>query len=139
MSLKTKTTITDASTDGRQRVQGMGDDNRGGSGSTTGPVDWQWQRSVDCPCYRVANSSTVLSLSIHCLVLILFSSDSFSSFASRNTISAAIVQKIFLYQVYNKFAYVPPTYRRVKKLRVLMINKDVCKSLARKKGNEILI
>ena len=35
--------------------------------------------------------------------------------------------------------YVPPAYRRVKKLRVLMINKDVRKKLARKNGNEILI
>ena len=36
-------------------------------------------------------------------------------------------------------AYVPPTYRRVKKLRVLIINKDVRKCLARKNGNMILI
>ena len=47
--------------------------------------------------------------------------------------------KIFLYQVYTNLAYVPPTYRRVKKLQVLMINKDVRKYLARKNGNEILI
>ena len=46
------------------------------------------------------------------------------------------MQKIFLYQVYTNLAYVPPTYRRVKKLLVLVINKDVHKHLARKKGNE---
>ena len=32
--------------------------------------------------------------------------------------------------------YLPPTYRRVKKLQVLIIKKDVRKSLARKKVNE---
>ena len=36
-------------------------------------------------------------------------------------------------------AYVPPTYRRIKKLRVIIINKDVRKSLARKNGNDIII
>ena len=30
-------------------------------------------------------------------------------------------------------------YRRVKKLQVLIINKDICKYLALKKGNDILI
>ena len=49
------------------------------------------------------------------------------------------MRKIFLYRVYTNLAYVPPMYRRVKKLRVRMINKDVRKSLAIKKGNEILI
>ena len=69
-----------------------------------------------------------------------FSSDSFFfSFAARNTISTAIVRKIFLYRVYTNLAYVTPMYRRVKKLQVIMINKDVRKSLARKKGNDILI
>ena len=48
------------------------------------------------------------------------------------------VKKIW-YQLYTNLAYVSPTYRRVKKLRVLMINKDVRKSLARKNGNEIII
>ena len=47
-----------------------------------------------------------------------------------------MMRKIFLYQVYTNLLYVPPVYRRVKKLRVLMINKDVRKSLALKKGNE---
>ena len=36
-------------------------------------------------------------------------------------------------------AYVPPTYRRVKKLLVLIINKDVRKSLVHKNGNDILV
>ena len=49
------------------------------------------------------------------------------------------MQKIFLYQVYTALEYVPPMYRRVKKLPVLMINKDVRKSLVHKNGNNILI
>ena len=49
------------------------------------------------------------------------------------------MRKIFVYQVYTNLAYVPPTYRRVKKLQALVINKDVRKSLAHKNGNEILI
>ena len=49
------------------------------------------------------------------------------------------MRKIFLYQVYTNLSYVPPTYRIVKKLGVIMINKDVQKSLARKNGNDILI
>ena len=47
--------------------------------------------------------------------------------------------KIFLYQVYTNLAYVTPTYSRVKKLRVLTINKNLRKSLASRNGDEILI
>ena len=47
--------------------------------------------------------------------------------------------KILLYQVYTNLAYVPPTYRRVKKLQVLMCNENLCISLASRNGNEILI
>ena len=47
--------------------------------------------------------------------------------------------KIFLYQVYTNLAYVPPTYRRVKKLQVLIINKNLCTPLDIVNGNEILI
>ena len=49
------------------------------------------------------------------------------------------MRNIFLYQVYTNLAYVPPTYRIVKKLQVLMINRNLRKSLAHKNGNEILI
>ena len=49
------------------------------------------------------------------------------------------MQKTFLYQVYTSLAYIPPRYRIVKKLGVITINKDVHKSLARKKVIEILI
>ena len=49
------------------------------------------------------------------------------------------MRKVFLYQVYTNLAYVLCTYSRVKQLRVLVINKDVLQSLARKKGNKILI
>ena len=77
MSTKTKTTTTKALTEDRQRVQGIGDDNGGSSGLTTVPVDWQRQRSVDFTCYWVANSNTVSSISSRCLVLVLFSSDSY--------------------------------------------------------------
>ena len=90
-----------------------------------GPVYWQQQRSIDFPCYCVANSNTVLSLSCRCLVLYCFHRINFFPFTSRNTISTEIMRKIFLYQVFTKLAYIPPMYRRVKKLQVIMINKDV--------------
>ena len=77
MRTKTTTTTTEASAEDRRRVQGIGDNGGGGSGSTAGLVDWQRQWSVDYPCYWVANSNTILYMSICCLVLILFSSDSF--------------------------------------------------------------
>ena len=79
MSTKTKTTTKEASEEDRRRVQGIEDEDRGGSGSTTGPVDWQRQWSVDFPCFQVANSNTFLYLYSRCIVLILFSSDSFLS------------------------------------------------------------
>ena len=71
------TTTTEASAEDRRHVQGIGDDSGGSSVSTTGPLDWQRQQSVDFPCYRVANSNTISSLSCRCLVLVLFSSDHF--------------------------------------------------------------
>ena len=74
MSTKTTTRTTEASAEDRQRVQGIKDDGGGGTGSMTGMVDWKQQRSVDFTCYWVAHSNTVSSLSIYCLVLILFSS-----------------------------------------------------------------
>ena len=123
------------SAEDRQSVQGIRDDNGGGKGSITGPVDWQRQQSVDFPCYFVANSNTVSSMSLCCLVLILFSSYYLFLFTAINTISTEIMRKIFLYQMYTNLAYVPRTNRRVKKLQVLIINKDVPKSLARKKRN----
>ena len=60
-------------------------------------------------------------------------------FSARNTISTAIMRKTFLYQVYTNLVYVPLMYRRVKKLRVLIIIKYIHKYLARKNGNEIII
>ena len=114
MITKTKITTTGVLAEDRQHVQGIKDDDGGGRGLTTGPVDWQQQRSVDFPCFQVANSNNVSSLSSFCLVLILFSSDPFFSFAALNTISTAIMRKIFLCQVYTNLAYVPPMYRRVK-------------------------
>ena len=77
MSTKTtSTTTTEASVEDRKRVQVVKDNNRGVSGSTTVPVGWQQQRSVDFPCFQVANSNIVLSLYSRCLVLVLFLSDS---------------------------------------------------------------
>ena len=133
------TTTTEASAEDRRHVQGIGDNGGGGSWLTMGPADWQRQQSVDFPCYCVANSNTVSSMSRCCLVLILFSSDYF--FRSLKKILSVLKSrgKYFLYQVYTDLAYVSPTYRRVKKLWVLMINKNVYKSLARKKGNDIII
>ena len=75
--MKTLTTKTEASVEDRQRVQGIGDDNKGVSGLTTGPMDWQRRQSVNFPCYYAANSNTILSLFRCCLVLKLFSSDYF--------------------------------------------------------------
>ena len=132
MSTKNTTTTTEALAEGGRRVQGIRDDDRGDSSLTTGLVCWQRQRSVDFPCYRVANSNTVLSLSCCCLVLIFFIRFPFFPFAARNNISTASMRKMFFRQVYTNLACVPPMYRRVKKLQFLMINKDVCNSLARK-------
>ena len=136
MSTNTKTTTTDASEEDRRCVQGIEDEDVGGSGSTTGPVNWQWQRSVYFTCFQVANSNPVSSISSRCLVLIFFHQIPFFSFAAWNNISNAIMRKIFLYQVYTNLAYLSPTYRRVKKLWVLIINKVVRKPLACKKGYE---
>ena len=94
---------------------------------------------VNFPCYSVATSYTGLSLSRRCLVLIFFHRITFFWFAERKTISTAIMRKVFLYQVYTNLVYVPPTYRRVKKLRVLMINKNLHKSLASRNVNEIFV
>ena len=80
MGTKTTTTKTDTSEEDRQRVQGNEDDYGGGSGSMMGPVDWQRQQSVNFPCFQVATSNTISSLSSLSLILILFSSDSFSPF-----------------------------------------------------------
>ena len=77
MSTKTTTMTTDASVQDRRRVQGIEDDDGGGNRSTTGLVDWQRQQSVDFPCFQVANSKNILSVSSCCLVLMLFSSNSF--------------------------------------------------------------
>ena len=69
--------ITEASTENRTHVQGTGDNNRGGSGLTTGLMDWKWQGSVNFHCYRVSKGNIVSPLYRCCLVLILFSSESF--------------------------------------------------------------
>ena len=74
-STKTSTMTTEASVEDRQRVQRLRDNCGGGSSLTTGLMDWQRWYSVDFPCYHVANSNTLLSLSCCCLVLILFLSD----------------------------------------------------------------
>ena len=81
MSTNNTTTTMDASAEDRRRVQGIEDKDRGGSGLTTGPADWQQQRSVDIYCLQVDNINTVLFLPSCCLVLIFFSSDSFFQFA----------------------------------------------------------
>ena len=135
MSTKTTTMTTEALADDRQRVQGVRDDGRGGNGSMTVPLDWKRQLSIDISYYCVANSNTVSWMSCFDIVFI----ELLFLFTARNTISTAIIRKIFLYQVYTNLAYVPFTYRRIKTLRVLMINKYLYKSLARKNGNKILI
>ena len=72
MSTNTTTTITDATLEGRRRVQGIEDNDGGGSRSTTGLADWKRQWTVDFPCFQVSNSNTVSHLSSRCLVLIFF-------------------------------------------------------------------
>ena len=72
MIVKTSTRTMEASEEDRRHVQGIGDDNIGGSGSITGPMDWQQQRSTDFLCDCVANSNTVSSLSRRCLFLNFF-------------------------------------------------------------------
>ena len=49
MNTKNTTTTTEALAEDIRRVQGIGDNNGGGSGLTTGLVDWQRQQSVDFP------------------------------------------------------------------------------------------
>ena len=77
MSTKTTTTRTDALAEDIRCVQDIVDDNGGGSGSIMGLVDRKRQQSVDFPCFKVANSNNVSSLSSRCLILIFFLSDSF--------------------------------------------------------------
>ena len=57
--MKTTTTTTEASAEDRKRVQGIGDNVGGDSGSTTGLMDWQRQRSVGFSCYHFANSNNL--------------------------------------------------------------------------------
>ena len=108
------TTTTEASAEDRQHVKEIGDNARGGSGSTTGPVDCQWQRSVDYPCYRVANSKTLLSLSRQYLVFVLFSSDYFPPVHCKEYYQNRNRAKNILLLVYITLLYVYPTYTRVK-------------------------
>ena len=68
------------------------------------------------------------------LFFLLFLSYDFFLFSARKTISTAIMWK-----VYTNLTYVPPMYIRVKKLRVLIINKNLCKSLGSRNGNDIII
>ena len=77
MSTNTTITTIDASAEDIRRVQEIEDDNGCGSISTSRLLDWQRKRSIDFPCFQVANSNNVSYLSSGCLVLILFSSDSF--------------------------------------------------------------
>ena len=129
---------TEASVEDRKRVQGMGNNSRGGSGSTTDPVDWQQQWCVDFPCYRVANSNTVLYQSCYCIVFIFFIR-LFPPRSQQVILSVLKSYKKVLYQVYTNLLYVPRTYRRLKNLRVLIINKDERKSFESKNRNEILV
>ena len=66
--MKTTTTTMDASEEDRRRVHGIEDNDRGGSRSTTGLVDWQRQRSVDL----LAFSLLTVTLSHLCLVAVSF-------------------------------------------------------------------
>ena len=128
MNTKTTTTTMEASEKDRKRVQWIRDDNRGGSGLTTGPMDSKLQHSVNF----LAIVFLTVTLSRFDIVFIIF----YFSFTAKNNISTAIMLKIFLHQVYTNLAFVTPTYSRFTKKRILMINKDVHKSLARKNRND---
>ena len=79
-----------------------------------------------------------LTVTLYCLYFVsvlfwyYFRQILFYPFTARNTISTTIMRKIILFQVYTNIAYVPHMYKRVKKLWVLVINKDVRNSLTRK-------
>ena len=68
MSKKTTTKTTEASTEDRQHVQGIGDNNKGANRSTTGTVDWKRQRSVAL----IDIALLTVTLSRICLVAVLF-------------------------------------------------------------------
>ena len=141
--MKTTTTTTGASEEDRGRVQGIGDNNRGGSVLTTGPVDWQQQQSVDFPCYCVANSNTVSSMSCLCLVAVSFwyCFHHIPFFRSMQKILPKLQScgKYFCIKCALTLCMYPLRKGELKKLPVLIINKDVRKYSARKKGNYILI
>ena len=89
-------------------------------------------------CSCVANINTVLSLSCCCLVLIFLSSHLCFYCFLQDRLS--VLKKIkILYQVYTNLAYIPPSLMRVKKLRVLMSNKNLCMLLVIINGNNIII
>ena len=50
MSTNNTTATREASVEDRRRVQEIGDNEGGGNGLTTVPVDWQLQWSVGFPC-----------------------------------------------------------------------------------------
>ena len=117
-SKKTTTTTTEASVEDRRRVQGIGDNSGGDSKSMTVPVDRKRQRSV----YFLSIVLLTVTMSLLCLVAVsfwyCFSHITFLPVHCEKTIKTAIVQKIYLYQVYTNLAYASPTYRRVKNYEV---------------------
>ena len=138
MITNTATKTTEVLAEDRRRVQGIGNNDGGGSGSTTGPADWKQQRNVNFPCYWVANSNTVSSLYSCCLFLIFFYQIPFFVCCKKYYQYCNHAENIFVPSVHQP-CVCTPCIQESKKIRVLKINKDVCKSLARKKGNEILI
>ena len=138
MSTNTTTTTTESSAKGRRCVQGNGDNKGGVSGSTTAPVDWQQQRSVDFPFYCVSNSIP----SSLCLVAVLFGYcfRQIPFFCSLQEMLSVLqsCRKYFLPSVHEP-CVCTPYVQESKKLRVLMINKQVRKSLVYKNGNEMII
>ena len=100
----------------------------------------QWISNDNGVLISIAFRLLTVTLSRLCLVAVsfwyCFHHIPFFSLSAWNNISTAIMWKLFLYKVYTNLSYVPPTYRRVTKLQFITINKDVHKSLARKKVNE---
>ena len=136
MSTKTTTMTTEASAEYRLRVQGIGDNNEGRSGSKIVPVD---NENGVLVFLSVKLLTVTLFFSVYLLSRFgFFYQISFFFFTAINSISTAIMWKNFTNCTLTLRLY-PLHTGELKKLRVIIINKDIRKYLAHKKGNYIII
>ena len=127
---KEYTTTTEASAEDRRRVQGIGYDDGGGSGWTKGPLDWQDNKVL----VFLTIVFLIVTLSCFCLVVVfvLYIFHQIPFFCSLQEI-LSVLQSCRKY-VCNKCTLTLRMYTvrtGEKKLRALIINKDIHKSLAR--------